>query len=61
MIRNACGRTWRANPGSPGQPWFVNWSMVISLVSLGILAAADTHEVDMKSSAGALIVRRMTV
>lgn len=24
----------------PGQPWFVNWSMVISLVSLGILGAA---------------------
>jgi hypothetical protein len=24
----------------PGQPWFVNWSMVISLVALGILGAA---------------------
>lgn len=23
----------------PGQPWFVNWSMVISLVSLGIIGA----------------------
>jgi len=23
----------------PGQPWFVNWSMVISLVGLGIVGA----------------------